>query len=557
MASIAQELGLSADQLQEGLALLTKSRTVTRRGRTFDMPPRVIVEDKRIFAADLHRAERDIARIIRRLKDKPVTSVVLPAGAFGSITPDASQVAAVEHALTSRAIALTGGPGTGKTTVTRAIIAGWEAARLAVACCAPTGKAAQRMKEQTGREASTIHTLIGLGAGGDKPRHDDGQPIFNRDGEWLRGGPIEANAVVVDETSMVDVRLAAMLLRALPEDCRLLIVGDVDQLPSIGPGRLLFDLIAAGTLPVMRLTQIHRQASESRIPYVARDLKAGQLPDLSVTGTDFTHWETGEVFSDDEDTRLSAVVDRLIRVVTSPEDSITIKKGIPIQDVQVLAAQYKGPCGVVTLNWALQERLNPTQSRDGDVMIGRTYSARLGDRVIHVQNNYELGPVFNGEMGYVAACDPNGLRTVDFDLETLLWSGKMPETEDGEPLVDDDGEPVYGGVVTDDGTLEWKVPRVLVVDFGDRRIAYTRTEARQLELGYCITVHKSQGSQFKAVVLALHCSNPWMLTRPLLYTAITRAEKFCLTIGTAQQMLRASRNTRGMERRTALKERLA
>lgn len=572
--TLAQDLGLSYDDVKAGLALLAAPRTVRTRNGTTVIPPSIVLEDDRAALFELHDAELRIAKHVKRLIGASAAALELPTDAFGARVPDASQRAAVELALRSGVMVLTGGPGTGKTTVCRAIIGGYEQAGLTVVGCAPTGKAAQRMRQQTGRPASTIHNAIGLVPGGE-PRYNAKAPTFSpMTGEWVSGGPMPAGAVICDESSMVDVSIFADLLEAIATGARVLIVGDVNQLPSIGAGRVLFDLIQSGVVPCANLNTIHRQASESRIPYVARDLNAGAVPDLTVTGSDFTHWET----ANEEDAG-----ERIVRALTDPTGSITARKGIPLADVQVLAAQYKGPCGVVVLNQRLQEQINPAPDGDhnGDVFVGRGYSARLKDRVIQTRNNYDLGPVMNGEMGYVVACDPNGLD-VNQHLDAI-WSGKVKEEGEGasDPSWDDtdddtaDDMPAtalsadhlaakFGGLrveADDDGKNRravWATRRVLVVDFGEgRKVAYSATEARELELGYAITVHRSQGSQWKAIVVGLHCQNAFMLTRALLYTAVTRAESFCLTVGTAVQMARAARNTRGTDRRTRLQQRLA
>lgn len=594
MKSLREELGLSADQVRIGLALLEKPRTVRRRGQTFKEESLITRDEHgRIFLRELYRAERDIATNIRRLQAAELDELTLPEGAFNGKTPDPSQVEALRTACQSNVVVLTGGPGTGKTTISRAIIASYEAAGLQVVCCAPTGKAAIRMKQQTDRDAATVHNTIGLVPGGE-PRHDDGPAVYNtKTGDYIRGGPIEASAVILDETSMVDVTLMAQLIRAIPTGARLLIVGDVDQLPSIGPGRVLFDLIASQAVPMVRLTKIHRQADVSRIPYVARDINRGQVPaDLHKVGTDFTHWECRQETRDSLQWSPEQVAaERIIRSLADPEASITSRKGIPVTEIQVLSSQYKGPVGVLELNAQLQERLNPAPNGDhnGDIFVGRGYSIRTSDRVIHTRNNYDL-LVMNGEMGYVVASNPDGVELATFEQDgdfSVLWSGKVLSAEDaprqddendgadlsadfGDPWGDADAEvdaleatlQKFGGLKiiendAGDRKVVWAEPRVVVVDFGDRKVAYTRSEARELELGYAITVHKSQGSQFKAVVMALHASNPRMLTRALLYTAITRAEAFCLTVGCQDQIARAARNTHGSERRTVLQERLA
>lgn len=522
---------LTAEQIAQGLELLQKERVIRRRGRPEVLPPAVVREGERLQLSETYLAERDIARHLRRLMAGAKDALSLPEGAFGDRTPDESQRAAAEMAMVAGALVMTGGPGVGKTTVTRAIIAGYEDAGLQVVCCAPTGKAALRMAEQTGREAATIHATIGL-VPGQRPAHDDSPAETDEHGR-TRGGPIVAGAVVVDEASMIDVRLMAALLRAIPTGARLLIVGDVDQLPSIGAGRVLYDIIAAQTVPVVRLTKIHRQASESRIPYVARDVNAGRVPsDLHQTGTDFTHWESADA---------EVVADRIVRAVADSAQSISARRGIPLHDVQVLAPQYKGPAGVEVLNARLQAELNPSKG-DKSVYANRGYEIRTGDRVIHTRNNYDLN-VMNGEMGYIVAHDVAGLP---FD-SSVHWSGKADEamSEEGE-----DGE-------EGSDNKAWSPVRVLIVEYAHgRRVAYTAQEARELELGYCVTVHKSQGSQFGAVIVTLAAQSAYMMTRPLLYTAITRAEKLCLTVGTEVQLARAAGNTRGTERRTTLRQRL-
>jgi exodeoxyribonuclease V alpha subunit len=535
---------LTADQIKTGLATLSKPRTIRKKGKPVQLPPRVVIEDARIALTETHHAEVQTAKHLRRLLDAVAAAPALevPADVFGAgFTPDASQREAVELAARSGVIVLTGGPGTGKTTVAKAMLKLFEDAGLSVVCCAPTGKAAQRMKEQTGREAATIHRTIGM-IPGSEPRHH-------------AGNPLPCNVLVVDETSMVDATLAATVLAAVPTGARLLIIGDVDQLPSIGAGRVLFDLIASGAVPTVRLTKIHRQASESRIPYVARDLNEGRCPDLNVTGSDVTHWETAGA---DE------IADRIVRAVT---EALPERKGFASADIQVLAAQYDdsgdapGACGVVGLNIRLQAALNPADNAEGDVFINRRYSCRTSDRVIHIRNNYDLSTM-NGEIGRVVAADPRGLLAQDF-LDAH-WSGKDGDQdgdEDGFDGSDSDVPPGTKLVVRDgEEVIVFEEPRVIAVKFedgnGGRVVLYTKAEAKELELAYCITVHKSQGSQFKAVVIATPKNHGFMLTRALLYTAVTRAEKFCLMVGQADQVAASARNTRGSVRRTSLQERL-
>lgn len=543
---------LTAEHIRQGLQLLAQPRVVIRRKQRVPLVPRVVVEDGRAFLTPTHQAEVTVAEHLLRLLDGRQGHLEVPADVFGStFTPDESQRAAVELAASSGVVVLTGGPGTGKTTVAKAMLSLYEAAGLRVVCAAPTGKAAQRMCEQTGRAASTIHRLIGLRPG-ETPRHH-------------AGAPITCGAAVLDETSMVDAKLAAAVLSAIPTGARLLIIGDVDQLPSIGAGRVLYDLIESGTVPTVRLTRIHRQASESRIPYVARDINQGNCPDLSVTGSDVTHWETANP---------EQIAERIVRAVT---DALPAQKGFAPNDIQVLASQYDdrgdetGPCGVVGLNHRLQSALNPASSQESDVFIGRRYSCRAADRVIHIRNNYDLG-VMNGEIGQVVAADPQGLaaeglegihRSVDVNQEND--DPDADETDEDENDFFDNyrsNQAANVKTVKRDGRemVVFQPPIVLAVRFedgnGGRLVGYTREEAKELELAYAISVHKSQGSQFRAVIVACPARHGYMLTRALLYTAVTRAAEFCLLVGEGRQIARSARNTRGSVRRTSLQMRL-
>lgn len=426
----------------------------------------------------------------------------------------------------------------GKTTVTKAILAVYEAAGLQPVCCAPTGKAALRMSEQTGRGAATIHQTLGLRPGA-QPKHHAGEPL-------------SCGVLVVDESSMIETSLFAQLVAAVPTGARLLIVGDVDQLPSIGPGRVLFDLIHGGGLGVARLTKIHRQASESRIPYFARDINEGRTPDLTVQGTDVTHWETE---SEQE------ILDRVLGAV----DAIPQRKGISADKIQVIAAQYgdESRLGIVALNLALQRKLNGEPGQD-DVPVARNYTVRAGDRVIQTANNYTLG-VMNGEQGRVVDSDPNGLPVT---VETWRALSAAEEDIEASPEIEhlieagkahDLAALVPDLIGTDrHGVARWKQKVLALVEFngGSRTVAYTAQTIRQLELGYCVSVHKSQGSQWDAVIVVAPKAHAWSLTRALLYTAVTRAAKFVLTVGPSEQIAKSIQNTRGMVRRTKIRDRL-
>lgn len=552
---------LTLEDIERGLVALQKPRGITRKGARITLPPAVVVEGadnaRRVYSTGLYRAEQEIAQHLRRLQGSaPAAPLTIPEHAFGAFTPDASQQQAIDAAAASPILILSGRPGSGKTTVAKAIITTYEAAGLVVKCCAPTGKAALRVVEQTGRPADTIHSTLEMRPGA-RPKRNTATPLV-------------AGAVVVDEASMIDVRLFADLVAAIPSGARLLVIGDVDQLPSIGPGQVLADLLTSGAFPAVRLTEIHRQATESRIPYVCRDIAEGRVPDLSPLA-DFAHWETSEEW---------ATADRIVRAVC---DELPARKGFTHDQIQVVAAQYGepksrnpdadySPVGIVVLNRAIQNRLNPqdpTVGAEHDVFVGRGYSVRDKDRVVVTRNNRQLG-VANGEVGRVVEANPRGLRPSAYLSAT--WSvAKTAADVSADDLVLDDNAgdnaavrradaPPPGVIENDDGELVFKDARVLAVDFsspsGSKVVLFTKDEVKQIELAYCLSGHKVQGSGFPCTVVAVPAAHRYMLTRRWLYTAISRAEKFCLLIGEAAMVAQAVRNTRGAFRRTSLLDRL-
>jgi exodeoxyribonuclease V alpha subunit len=283
----------------------------------------------------------------------------------------------------------------------------------------------------------------------------------------------------------------------------------VDQLPSIGPGRVLFDLIESGKVPVVRLTTIFRQASDSKIPYVARDVNSGIVPDLAATG-DQTDCVWAEASKD--------LADTIVRAVTT---LIPTKRGIPSHRIQVLCPQHGTEIGCTALNNRLQQELNPnwTPDKKDGLLVGKGYRVFEGDRVIHAnKNNYQL-EVANGEIGTVVRAN---------------YKGFVP------------GKDVFVG--NNNGPVQ------LVIDFGDRKVGFRSNDTFNVELAYAITIHKSQGSSFEAVVLPIHKANKFMLTRPLVYTAITRAEKLLVMLGETEALNTSVNNVRGTERNTSLKE---
>jgi len=398
-----------------------------------------------------------------------------------SLAPE--QEDAVRLALTSRVSVLTGGPGCGKSFTVRSVVELARARGARIVLAAPTGRAAKRLAELTGHEAATIHRLLQLRPGG--------EPSFDAT------TPLDADLVVVDETSMVDVILANKLVKAVPPGAHLLLVGDVDQLPSVGAGEVLRDLLGAGALPVVRLTKIFRQAQQSGIVLNAHRINDGHLPAL--TGFADFFW-----FScDDTDQTAELVVDIVAR-------RIPARFGLdPRRDVQVLSPMHRGPAGAGNLNLLLQEALTPY--RDGQPE--RRYGGRvfrIGDKVTQLRNNYEKGAagVFNGTVGVVT-----GLSVTDHTLTVL----------------------------TDE----------------DEQVDYGFDELDELAHAYAVTIHRSQGSEYPAVVIPLTMGSWMMLQRNLLYTAVTRAKKLVVLAGSRRALAVAVR-TRGAGRRhTALDCRLA
>jgi exodeoxyribonuclease V alpha subunit len=394
---------------------------------------------------------------------------------------NADQQRAVELAINNQIMVLTGGPGTGKTTTCHQILAQLEALGGCIACAAPTGKASKRLQEQTGRPASTIHRLLCWSP-------QEGR--FTVDNE----SPLDANAVLLDEVSMVDTALMHALLVALRAGTKLVLVGDVDQLPSIGPGNVLRDIIESGVVPVARLSQVYRQSENSWIRVNAQRINAGEpIHTDNASSEDF-------FFIEHDDPKRAA--DTIVELVTK---TIPEQHGLDsLKDIQVLCPQRRGPVGVHVFNDELQATLNPPALRKPEWRSRGGATFREGDKVIHIKNNYNLG-VYNGEVG----------------------------------IIDTIGK------------------EFLSVDFDDRVVVYDRTDVTQLQLCYASTIHKSQGSEFPCVVVPVHSTNAFMLSRPLLYTAVTRGQRFVYLVGDRKGLKRAIKNDEVIKRHTSLDERLA
>lgn len=400
------------------------------------------------------------------------------------------QAEAITTALEKGMLILTGGPGTGKTTTINGIIELFERDGLRVALTAPTGRAAKRMSEITGKDAKTIHRLLEV------EWKDDDRPSFQRN----ISNPLPYDAVVVDELSMVDISLFSSLLDALKLGCRLIMVGDSDQLPAVGAGNVLHDLIDSGLIPVVALKEIFRQAMESLIVTNAHKIVGGEMPELDKTDNDFFFMNRSNVYL-----AASTVIDLYTTRLPNAYGYD------PLKDIQILCPSRKGETGSVNLNTAIQKRLNPPDDFKHEFNFnGRTF--REGDRVMQIKNNYDIP-----------------------------WKkGKEP------------GAGIFNG---DIGTLEMIKPdaRLMKIRFDDKEAIYSFDFANQLELAYAITVHKSQGSEYNAVIMPVCSVLPQLSYRNLLYTAVTRAKSKLILVGTKKDISAMVENDKRIKRYSALK----
>jgi exodeoxyribonuclease V alpha subunit len=447
---------------------------------------RVVVEGDFVFSARLHTAEVAVAGCLKALRASPARPLpgfdaalhAFEAQAKVTLAPEQRQ--AVEAAARDKVVVVTGGPGVGKTTIVRAVLSVFERSRLSVRLAAPTGRAAKRIADTTRRPASTIHRLL---------EYDPRLRKFMRDGER----PLEADAVIVDEASMIDVELALALLLAIPPAARLVVVGDSDQLPSVGPGAVLRDVIDSGAVPTVRLARIFRQAEESRIVSNAHAILRGDMPESAQRDAPNADFFVVERRDPDEAQRT------VLELVT---ERIPKRFGLaPRDDVQVLTPMHRGPAGTLALNAALQAAMNPR----GPAVERRGVAYRAGDKVMQTKNDYEH-EVYNGDLGVIVRVDP----------------------------------------------AEEKI----TVRFDDRTVDYEDSDIDLLTLAYATSIHKSQGSEYPAVVVPLLTTHFVMLSRNLLYTAVTRAKRLCVLVADPRALRLALAETRREERLTRLSERL-
>ena len=416
------------------------------------------------------------------------------AAEMGNVEFSQTQADAIREAATSGLLIITGGPGTGKTTITQGILSLYEQLGLKTLLCAPTGRAAKRLTEVTGKDASTIHRLLGAGI---DPH--SGKLFFAKD----QSDPLQADAIIVDETSMVDIELMHCLFCAIRPGTRLILVGDPDQLPPVGPGFPFSDMLRAGVLPAVRLTEIFRQAQQSLIVMNAHRVNQGIMPELKNVKNDFFFIP---VRSEEQAAQTVAGL-----CATRLPNNM----GIPADQIQVLTPTKKGGAGTYELNRVLQQSLNPSTPGKAEKKFGEIIF-REGDRVMQIRNNYDIlwkkadgtigAGMFNGDVGTV----------IDIDLDSEL----------------------------------------VTVQFDDRQAAYDFTDLNELEPAYAITVHKSQGSEYRAVVLSAWGGSPYLLNRSVLYTAITRARTLLVIVGREETVAAMTQNAKIGRRYTGLKLRL-
>ena len=453
------------------------------------------------YLAPLYEAETYTAGRIKAMckakteRKVDITSIISRLEAANNIEYAPMQREAIALAAQNRMLVITGGPGTGKTTILKAVLALYDELELETYLAAPTGRAAKRMSELCGMEASTIHRMLGA-----KMSEDGETVVFGKDEE----DKLACDALIIDECSMVDITLMHAILKALKSDCRILLVGDADQLPSVGPGNVFSDIIRSGVVPTVRLTEIFRQKADSRIVRNAHMINRGEHPDFNENSGDFFRLRRMQGGS---------CVETIVELCKKrlPENM-----KIPSNQIQVLSPSRKGETGTVNLNKCLQAALNPSDEKKKEKLFGETVF-RVGDRVIQIKNNYDI--VWKDKLG------KSGMGVYNGDIGTIIEIDTASE--------------------------------YLKVDYDDKIALYGFEMLNELEHAWALTVHKSQGNEYRAVILSLNPVAQLLLTRGVLYTAVTRAKELLIMVGDENVAHRMIDNHKQSRRYSALRIRLA
>lgn len=488
----AQLLSVPTDAVEQGLERLSQADRVIRQ---------ILADIKIAYLPELYEAEvYATGRLLQFANQRfpephNLNALMKKVASESNVSYSPQQEQAIRSAATHGVLLITGGPGTGKTTILNGILNLLGHLQLRCVLAAPTGRAAKRLTEVTGEDASTIHRLLEVGI---DPQ--SGQMVFGKDED----SPLKADAVIVDEMSMVDVLLLHSLLKAIPQGKRLILVGDPDQLPPVGPGFPFGDMLRSQSLPTVRLTDIFRQAQESLIVMNAHRINAGELPDLKRVKSDFFFMRRNS-----EETVCQTIAE--LCAARLPKNM-----GIPSDQIQVLSPTRKGGVGTVNLNRLLQNALNPAAPGKKERQYG-DFLFREGDRVMQIRNNYDImwkktdgsavgTGMFNGDVGTIRSIDPHA--------ETIT------------------------------------------VVFDDKEADYDFSQMNELEPAYAVTVHKSQGSEYRAVILAAFNGSPYLLSRSVFYTAVTRAREMLIIVGREEVVITMTQNAKRNRRYTGLKLRL-
>ena len=492
VAATCQLLNVDAEAVRDGIGRLLEFDRLVR----CLLADIVVIYLPALYEAERYCTQRLLQFASRNFPEPPgLERMIRRVAADSGITYSGEQEAAIRAAATSGLLLVTGGPGTGKTTILNGILELLGQMQLKCLLAAPTGRAAKRLTEVTGEDASTIHRLLEAGID-----PETGRMVFARDED----NPLKADVVIIDEMSMVDVQLLHSLLQAVPANKRVILVGDPDQLPPVGPGFPFSDMLRSGQLPTVRLTEIFRQAQQSLIVMNAHRVNRGELPELKVTNSDFFFMRRQS-----EDS-----VAQLIRDLCTTR--LPKNMGIPADQIQVLSPTRKGGVGTMNLNRILQGALNPPDPGKKEKQFGE-FIFREGDRVMQIRNNYDIiwkktdgsavgTGIFNGDVGVITSLDP--------------------------------------------------ATEMLTVLYDDREAAYDFTQLNELEPAYAMTVHKSQGSEYRCVILTCWNGSPYLLSRSVLYTAITRARELLIVVGREETVAVMTENAKKNRRYSGLKLRL-